>query len=149
MPFTNAHHGGDGEPPDLASRIDLELRTRIEEAVDYACLDALVRARQAAGAPAPVADSTRDRDEFTRRVLGFLERLRVEIVDRLTDEQRARLAAAMTPHPVDLGAAIGVQVALARELPDYWQRFEAVRSEAPEPSGGENRGLLGRLLRRG
>ncbi len=150
MPLTNAHHGGDREPPDLRSRIDLELRTRLEEAVDYACLEALVTARRAAGAPAPVADSARDREEFMARVLAFLERLRVEISARLTDEQRQRLGDAITRPAADAAGAIGVQVALANTLPDYWQQFEAVRGSVTEPpSGGEHRGLLGRLLRRG
>jgi hypothetical protein len=59
-----------------------------------------------------------------------------------------------------------VQVALARRLPDYWQRFDAVSTrflaeiptardgerggEVPDgPSGGESRSLLGRLFGRG
>jgi hypothetical protein len=37
---------------------------------------------------------------------------------------------------------------LARELPDYWQRFESARTVYAEhvESGGERRGLLGRLF---
>ncbi len=150
MPLANAYHGGEGEPADLRSRIDLELRSRIEEAVDYACLEAMVKARQAAGAPAPVADSTRDRDEFAARVLAFLERLRAHISARLTEEQRRRLGDAITPRAGDLATGITAQVSLAREIPDYWQRFEAVRGSAVgSTSGGEHRGLLGRLLHRG
>ncbi len=149
MPFTNVHHGGEGEPPDLRSRIDLELQSRIEEAVDYACLEAMVKARQAAGAPAPVADSTRDREEFGARVLAFLEQVRIHVAARLTDEQRRRLGDAIARRPGDVAAGIRVQVALAREIPDYWQQFEVIRGSALEPpSGGEHRGLLGRLLRR-
>ena len=47
---------------------------------------------------------------------------------------------------------MATQIALARSLPDYWQRFDAVRLEyAAERavSGGESRGLLRRLFGRG
>lgn len=162
MPFANAHHGdGDGERLDLAARIDAELRARIEDAVDCACLDAMVEARCAQGAAPPVADDPRDREEFMARVGAFIERLRVEIVAGLGEEQRRRLGETVLAPPAgDLGWAVSVQAALARELPDYWQRFDAIRLRPPvEPSGsgamsssphsgGERRGLLDRLLRR-
>lgn len=147
MPYTNAHHGGDREPLDLTARIDAELRTRIEDAVDYACLDAMVKARQDRGAPAPVADNARDRDEYNRRVTDFLEHMRAALVPALSAEQRQRLGTAVdAPRAGDVSAALAIQVALAKELPDYWQRFDAVRRQ---PSGGdERRGLLDRLLGR-
>lgn len=148
MPLTNAHHGGgEREPLDLAARIDAELRTRIEDAVDYACLDAMVKARQDRGAPAPEADNPRDREEYDRRVAEFLERVRAALVPALTTAQRHRLGATVgAPRGGDVTAAVAIQVALAKELPDYWQRFEGVRRQ---PSGGdERRGLLDRLLGR-
>jgi hypothetical protein len=43
------------------------------------------------------------------------------------------------------------QVALARTMPDYWQRFEAVSARylaEPPASGGQRRGLLARLFGR-
>ena len=53
---------------------------------------------------------------------------------------------------------MSVQVALARTLPDYWQRFDAVRARylaepasgrpAADESGSEGRGLLARLFGR-
>ena len=56
-------------------------------------------------------------------------------------------------------ALVTAQVQLARTLPDYWQRFEAVSiryldsyiadGAAQAPSGGQGRGLLARLFRRG
>jgi hypothetical protein len=147
MPFTNAHHGGDREPLDLGARIDAELRARIEDAVDFACLDAMVKARAAEGQAAPVADNPRDRDEYTQRVHVFLEHVRAALVARLSTEQRARLGAVVDPpRPDDVSAALAAQVALAKELPDYWQRLEAIREEAA--SSGQRRGLLDRLLRR-
>ena len=129
------------KPRDLLSLIDEELRTRLEEAVDHACLDAMVSARRSTGGPAPVADDTRDREEFTATVRAFLERLRDEI-------------------PTDAGEAadgdeewrlLTAQVERAKALPDYWQRFEIVRARFTEghvASGGARRGVLGRWLGR-
>ena len=154
MPFTNAHHGDDAHREgaarmDLAARIDAELRARIEDAVDYACLEAMVRAREARGAPAPVADDPRDRDEYTRRVQELLERVRLGLVATLSAEQRADLPQATTPpRAQDLHAALDAQVALARAMPDYWQRFDEIRRQPPADSSREGRGLLDRLLGR-
>ena len=138
-----------GAPRDLLSLIDAELRTRLEEAIDHACLETIVSARRAAGAPLPVADDARDREEFTASVRTLLERLRDEI-------------------PADAGEAAGgnedvaesdeewrlltVQLGRAKALPDYWQRFDAVRERFTADyvaSGGARRGVLGRWLRRG
>src|SRR5438105_632499 len=111
MPFTNAHHGDTGDRRDLGTRIDAEVRTRIEDAIDFACLDAMVREREARGAPTPVADNPRDRDEYTERVSAFLERLHAELVAGLDDAQRKRLGLSMTParHP-NVTAALAAQV---------------------------------------
>jgi hypothetical protein len=169
MPLSNAHHGGPGEPFDLRARIEAELRARIEDAVDNACLAAMVDARASSGAPPPAAESTGDRQEYMARVLAFLQRLRLEILPGLGDEQRRRLGPAiLEPETAGVEAAVSVQVLLAKELPDYWQRFEAVRLGSPDvtverppgasgqrqatshgPSGREPRSLLDRLLRRG
>src|SRR5205809_619860 len=140
------------EPRDLGTRIEAELRERIEEAVDFACLDALVAWRRAHGLPAPVAESARDREEFARSVRAFLERLRDAIAVGLTSEQRAKLDAAAHAGGDPTERLLTVQVALAKELPDYWLRFEASRASyvGGEPvSGGERRSLLRRLLGRG
>src|SRR5207253_2797093 len=61
--FSTSLRRDPGQPRDLAARIEAELRERIEEAVDLACLDALVKWRRARGLPAPAADSVRDRAE--------------------------------------------------------------------------------------
>ena len=140
------------EPRDLTARIEAELRERIEEAVDFACLDALVARRRARGLPAPVADSAGDREEFAQSVRAFLERLRAAIAVGLTPEQREKVDAAAHAGGDPTQRLLAVQVALAKELPDYWQRFEASRAAylgvAPV-SGGERRSLLRRLFGRG
>jgi hypothetical protein len=153
MPLGNAHHGAEGEPFDLARRIDGELRTRIEDAVDDACLSAMVKSREARGELPPAADNERDRQEYMARVAAFLELLRVEITATLDEEQRQRLGrAVLRPRADGVDAAIAVQVSLAKMLPDYWQRFEAVRlgpGADIDVSRREPRTLRDRLLGRG
>lgn len=151
-----------GEPADLGARIEAQLRERIEEAVDFVCLDVLVAQRRAAGRPAPVADRASDRAEYQAGVCAFLAHLAEAIAPALTPAQRERVQAAGGAAPDEAARLLVVQVALARALPDYWQRFEAcrlafgavggvggsgARSLRPE-SGGERRGLLRRLFRR-
>jgi len=151
MPFENAHHGGDAARGaarvDLGARIDAELRARIEDAVDYACLNAMVRSRAASGARPPAADDPNDRAEYVERVAAFLEDLRVALAGRLDAEARARLAPLVSTRAHDLSAALETQVALAKTLPDYWQAFLEVRDPEPSASGRERRGLFRRLLR--
>ena len=130
---------------DLAARIEHEVRERLEEAIDFVCLDALVRTRQARGLPAPVAESAADRAEYTEHVLSFLRLLEAEVP--LTDQRRPGVNAGAEETRLLAG-----QVARARALPDYWQRFEALSAQflaEPEASGGERRGLLARLFSRG
>ncbi|PYN12246.1 MAG: hypothetical protein DME05_22085 [Candidatus Rokuibacteriota bacterium] len=139
------------QPGGLAARIDAQLRERLEEAVDFVCLDVLVQRRRALALPPPSADSPRDREEFLRSVRTFLERMKAELLPDLGAEPRAKVAAAeATPGDED-ARLLGVHVVLARELPDYWQRFETGRIVYAKhlESGGESRGLLGRLFGRG
>jgi hypothetical protein len=126
---------------DLDTRIEYEVRERLEEAIDFVCLDALVRARQARGLPAPAADNAADRAEYTGHVLAFLRLLEAEVPPpdgarrAVGGDEQARLLAG--------------QVANARKLPDYWQRFETLSARflaEPPPSGGERRGVLARLF---
>jgi hypothetical protein len=152
MPLGNVHHGGDREPFDLGRRIDAELRTRIEDAVDHVCLASMVNARQARGEAAPVPDNPHDRQEYMARVGAFLERLRAEIMRGLAQEERERLGPALERQADEIDAAIAIQVSLAKALPDYWQRFDAVRlgpGADLDVSRGEPRSLLDRLLGRG
>ena len=151
MPFENAYHGGT-EPFDLAARIDGELRTRIEDALDFACLDAMIEAREAGGELPPAADDAHDREEYLARVTAFLDLLREAFSAQLTEEQRRRLGRTLTSDATGIDAGLSVQVALAKELPDYWQRFDDLRLRIPTsspPSRGESRGLLDWLLGRG
>src|SRR6516162_8189836 len=139
------------QPRDLNARIEAQLRERLEEAVDFVCLEALVKRRQALSLPAPSADNTRDREEFTLSVHAFLSELRGAIAPTLSEAQRQKVAAAERAPGDDTQRLLGVHVVLARELPDYWQRFESARTIYAEhiESGGQRRGLLGRLFGRG
>ena len=139
-----------GAPRDLLSLIQAELRDRIEEAVDHVCLGAMVAARQAAGEPVPVADDARDREEFTASVRTFLERLRDEIP---SDASEATPAGQAPPErDGEEWRLLAIQVTRARALPDYWERFDAVRvaftANYPELRRAR-RGVLGRLFGRG
>ncbi len=141
------------QPPTLAARIEAEIRSRIEEAVDFVCLDAMVQARRARGGPAPEADNPADRAEYDREVAGFFERLEHDLLGALAPERRAAIAAAGARNATPRARSLAVLVALAKELPEYWPRFDEVRERyAAErragggSSGGERRGLLGRLF---
>ena len=155
-PFFNTSLRRDpNQPRDLRSRIDAQLVERIEEAVDFVCLDALVQVRRAHGLAEPVADSAHDRAEYEAGVQGFLARLERDLLADLTTEQRHRLQAG-TRGVREGSEPLRIQTALAKELPNYWQRFEEVRAAytaeyiaagaEPGPSGGERRGTLRRFL---
>ena len=140
------------QPAALTDRIEAQLRERLEEAVDFVCLGALVERRRALGLPAPRADSASDRAEFTESVRAFLADLRAAIEPDLDQGQRRKVGAAEQAPGDEMYRLLGVHVALARELPDYWQRFEAARATytaARVKSGRERGGLLGRLFGRG
>lgn len=135
---------------DLGTRIEMEVRERLEEAVDHVCLDALVQARRARNLPPPAADSADDRREYKANVLVFLALLQRELTPALTPEAQHKVLGAASGADEE-ARLVTVQVALARTLPDYWQRFDVVRVQylAAPPSGGEGRSLLGRLFGRG
>jgi len=138
MPFRHADRSHD-----LGTRIEHEVRERLEEAIDFVCLEALVNARRASGAAAPVADNAGDRAAYQCHVSAFLRRLATELRPPSAPEP---------PAPADADAQLlARQVALARTLPDYWQQFEAVSARylsEPSASGGERRSLLARLFGR-
>jgi hypothetical protein len=150
---------------DLSARIEFEVRERLEEVLDYVCLDALVRDRKARGLPPPAADNPADRRAYSDNVLALLDRLSRELTAEMSPEERRRTGAAEATGD-EQARGIALQVALARRLPDYWQRFDAISTRflaeipaardgerggaAPDgASGGESRGLLGRLFGRG
>jgi hypothetical protein len=139
------------QPRDLTALVDAEVRERIEDAVDYVTLEIMVAARRAHGQPAPTADSSRDRQEFSRGVGAFLERLQTELLGSAPAAVRQKADAAATGADDILGRLIATQVELAKALPEYWQRFEEIRaaySREQLASGGERRrgrrGLFGR-----
>ena len=136
------------QPADLNARIEAQLRERLEEAVDFVCLGALVKRRQLLALPPPSADNTRDREEFTQSVHAFLAELWNAIAPTLSEAQHRKVAAAEGAPGDETQRLLGMHVVLARELPDYWQRFEAGRIVYAEhvQSGSERRGLLGRLF---
>jgi hypothetical protein len=136
---------------DLRTRIDHEVRERLEEAIDFVCLDALVRVRKARGLPAPASDNDADRSEYGAHVLAFLRLLDTHLAAGVVDDRgRASEPAAASDESARLLAG---QLQLAKSLPDYWQRFERMRArylaEPQPPSGGERRSVLARLFGRG
>jgi hypothetical protein len=139
------------QPADLSTRIDEQLRERLEEAVDFVCLGALVERRRALALPVPRADSARDREEFTQSVRAFLAELQAAIVPGLDEAPRRKVEAAERGPGDEMQRLLAMHVALARELPDYWQRFQAAAAgytAARVSSGRERGGLLGRLFGR-
>ena len=138
MPFRHANRAHD-----LDTRIGHEVRERLEEAIDFVCLEALVNARRASGGPAPAADNAVDRAEYQAHVGAFLRLMTTEL-------RRSDSAPAATTG--DDAQLLAHQVALARTLPDYWQRFEAISARylaEPAASGGQRGSMLARLFRRG
>lgn len=139
-----------GQPRDLRALVDAELRERIEDAVDHGVLDVMVQLRQRRGQPAPAADSAGDRAEFEAEVRALLEHLTNQLEPALDARQRDEAHQATERAGRDpLGRLVAMQVALAKALPDYWQRFDAARQAYAAQrlrSGGQRRGLLGRLL---
>jgi hypothetical protein len=148
----------------LDTRIEIEVRERLEEAVDYVCLEALVRSRRAAGQPPPAADNAAEKRAYTENVLALLRLLRHDLGDTLTPDQQGKLTRTTGVTGDEQTRLVATQVALARLLPDYWQRFETTStrfldesvadvrgSGATAPDAElrrESRGLLGRLFGR-
>jgi len=128
-PFrTTGLRHGTGDPRGLRERIDAQLAERIEEAVEMAALHLLVELRKRQDAPAPEGDNRADRDEFAMLAADLLAYLDEAFEAELTPTQRSELerirAGVADPRP----RGIQGQVFLSRQLPDYWQRFEAHRA---------------------
>lgn len=144
-PFPTSLRRNPGDPRGLLERIEAQMRERLEETVDFFCLDLLVQLRRHNDRPLPTEESQQDRAEFQRLVGEFLEYLREAFVNRLsaTEAERLRQLEASTKSEARL---IAIQSHLARSLPDYWQTFEEIKSAftqerlaAPEPKPGRPR----------
>jgi len=111
----------------LLERIEAQLRERLEEAVDFFCLDLMVELRRRHGRPLPTEKSRRDRAEFEALAREFLEFLTRALLSRLADaelEELRRVEAAAGDRRL-----IAIQTHLAGSLPDYWQRLEEIKTE--------------------
>lgn len=147
-PFRGAFRHQHGEPQTLIERIEAQIRERIEEAVEMAGLEVLVELRRRENRPPPEEDSARDREEF----LAMAESLLTFLDDAFRADQPEALAP--TTSAADAADAVRArrltgQVALARRLPDYWQRFEAYRVAFASRRLGaatQSRGWLRRLF---
>jgi hypothetical protein len=149
-PFhTKGLRHGTNDPRGLLERIEAQLGERIEEAVEMAALELLVELRKRHQRPAPASDSQADREEFQVLSADLLGYLRQAFTAEMPAERRAALARAEAGGSGERDRALRGQVFLARQLPDYWQRFEAHRaahatarlSAPPAPPG-----LLKRLF---
>lgn len=150
MPFRHPDRSAD-----LATRIEFEVRERVEEAVDHVCLEALVQNRRARGLPPPRADSVEDKEAYTANVVRFLEQLQRELTVDIAPDLLGKVRETTSGRGDAQARLVAAQVVLARSLPDYWQRFDAARArylaEVPRgdaKSGSEGGGLLARLFGR-
>jgi hypothetical protein len=118
-----------GDARGLLERIEAQLRERIEEAIEMAALKLMVDTRARAGRPAPESTSTADRTEFENTARELLDRLRERFLGDLPADLRPRYQQAEAAVAEEAARPLAGQVFLARQLPDYWQRFERYRQE--------------------
>jgi sugar phosphate isomerase/epimerase len=140
--ITGLRHGTD-DPRGLLERIDAQLAERIEEAVEMAALHLLVELRKRHNQPAPETDSRADREEFQALAADLLAHLGRAFEAGLAAEHRASFERARAEGAEPRSRELRGQIFLARQLPDYWQRFEIHRAAhaeaqlaAPPPSTG-------------
>lgn len=150
-PFPGAFPHQHQDPRGLIERIEVQLRERIQEAVEMAGLKLMVDLRERHGRPKPETSSEADRREFEATAAALLRHLRDAFHADLPAGQRAafeQLEAAQSDPNERLLAG---QVFLARQLADYWQRFEAyqaayARARLSAPPDAPKDGWLSRLL---
>jgi hypothetical protein len=148
-PFGTSLRRDPSQPRDLAARIDAQIRERIEEAVDFVCLEMMIETRRARGLPAPATDNPADRDAFDASVRSFLQHLEADLTPGLSPDQRQRVATATRGTTDPTSRLVAAQAALAKLLPDYWQRFETSRDRyvgAADGSSSQRGSLLRRLF---
>ena len=139
-----------GDARGLFERIEAQLRERIDEAIEMAALKLMVDARAQTGRPAPESTSSADRAEFESTARALLARLRERFLAELPVELRPRYDQAEAAVADEAARPLAGQVFLARQLPDYWQRFERYQQEDaqerladPARPGGWLRRLFG------
>jgi len=118
-----------GDARGLLERIEAQLRERIEEAIEMAALKLMVDTRARAGRPAPESTSAADRTEFEGTARALLHRLRARFLAELPADLRPRYQQAESAAADEAARPLAGQVFLARQLPDYWQRFERYQRE--------------------
>jgi hypothetical protein len=139
-----------GDERGLIERIEAQLGERIEEAVEMAALRLMVDLRARTGRPAPEGASAGDRAEFEVMRRALLARLRGAFLADLPVELRARFDRAEAAAGDGPGRLLAGQVFLARQLADYWQRFERYQQDDAERTLAEacRPGWLRRLFGR-
>src|SRR5262245_34804474 len=149
-PFrTTGLRHGTGDPRGLRERIDAQLAERIEEAVEMAALHLLVELRKRHGGPVPESDSRADRDEFVMLSADLLSYLDEAFAAEASPAQRVELDRLRADTTDARARELLGHVFLARQLPDYWQRFEthrAAHAEARLASPSRPKSLLRRLF---
>ncbi len=151
-PFNTSLRRDPDDPRGLGERIEALIRERIEEAVEFIAMDLLVQLRRAHGRPALEAGSPGDRAEFQELVQDLLRHLRRECSEGLAPDALGKVSQAeVAQGREELARLLAGQTALARLLPDYWQRFEVSKGDfararltAPPPRAS----FLARLFRR-
>jgi len=150
-PFRGAFRHQHGDPQSLRERIDAHLRERIEEAVEMAALELMVEGRRRQQRPLPEENSARDRAEFHATAEEFLEHLDRTFRGALAPGDLDAFDAASRGAPGNAAheQRLAGQVLLAKRLPDYWQRFEALRAELATArlDAAQSPGWLRRLFR--
>ena len=115
------------DPRGLLERIEAQLKERLEEAVDFFCLDLMVELRRRHGHPLPTEKSQEDRVEFEALSREFLEFLKQVFLSRLGGHDAEKLR--QVEAAANENRLIAIQTHLARSLPDYWQRFEEIKND--------------------
>lgn len=147
-PLRGAFPHQHGDARGLVERIEAQLGERIEEAVEMAALKLMVDLRSETGRPAPESTSTEDRAEFQAITRALLTRLRAALLTELPGELRPRFDSVEAAAADESARLLAGQVFLARQLPDYWQRFERYQRDDAEQRLAEARrpGWLRRLF---
>ncbi len=127
-PFGTSLRRNPEDPRGLLERIDDLVRERLEEAVDFVCLDLMVQLHRQHGRALPEAQNEKDREEFKSLVREFLTYLRKAYWTQLSEAKQQVVAQAEAEAGLEeLQRLVAGQVALAKQVPDYWQRFEGFR----------------------